>query len=131
MLAANLACYAQVVDVNGKKVLVAEADGQVSSLASHTSHLGRQLCSAQFETEPSMAGLPRLRRSVCSYKRQAERPISKLRCTSAQVYTVSNKCTHLNVSLVGKTPLLQGRVRRARLMRPRALCRHAQANVHV
>lgn len=33
-----------------------------------------------------------------------------------QVYAVSNKCTHLNVSLVGKTPLLQGKVRRARLM---------------
>ena len=34
-----------------------------------------------------------------------------------QVYAVSNKCTHLNVSLVGKTPLLQGKVRRARLVR--------------
>lgn len=60
---------AQVVDVNGKKVLVAEADGQVSSLAvlrvSHTSHLGRQLHSAQFEVKPSVAGLPCLRRSVC------------------------------------------------------------------
>ncbi|KAK9839308.1 hypothetical protein WJX81_006893 [Elliptochloris bilobata] len=44
----------QVVDVGGKKVLVAEAEGQV--------------------------------------------------------YAVSNKCTHLNISLVGKTPLLQGKV---------------------
>ena len=60
---------AQVVDVIGKKVLVAEADGQVSSLAvprvSYTSHFGRPLCSALFEIEPSVAGLPCFRRSVC------------------------------------------------------------------
>ena len=30
---------------------------------------------------------------------------------------MSNKCTHLNVSLVGKTPLLQGKVRCACMLR--------------
>jgi nitrite reductase/ring-hydroxylating ferredoxin subunit len=68
----------QVVDVGGKKVLVAEADGQVRAVASWRA--GTPYCAL---TEAS---------------------------GSAQVYAVSNKCTHLNVSLVGKTAFLQGKV---------------------
>ncbi len=78
-LAGAYACeHVQVVDVGGKKVLVAEADGQVRAVA--------------------------LWRTGTPYCALAEAR------GSAQVYAVSNKCTHLNVSLVGKTAFLQGKV---------------------
>ncbi len=79
-LAGAYACKClQVVDVGGKKVLVAEADGQVRAVASwHAGTLDSALAEAR---------------------------------GCAQVYAVSNKCTHLNVSLVGKTAFLQGMVR--------------------